>query len=376
MIYLITFILSLVFLNYAIKLKYANKKVLYVFFLTIVIPCFIAGCRGLENGYDVKVYVSPIFKYAIENNIKSFFVASFKLGVKDIFYVGLTYIVVNLFKNFSLYLFILELLVILPMYKTLINTYKKKSSVLFGMLIVYLIMYNQTFNMVRQSIAMAFGILGFSYFLANNNKKGWLNIIISIFFHNTAIIFIVIVFLYKIFVSEKVNNRTKQTLSIFLIIICIVVFFEIETIIKSFVQLKLMDGSVLSYITIRKREKIDFSYINTIFYALPILLSMLRKKQDTKNNFNRFITTVNICGLILLQLGAVYTFLDRISYYLLYFPIIFVLPNYSIDFKRKFTMNYLLINCFSLIGLLSYWYFWNVLVNYNDAFPYIFRGWS
>ncbi len=202
MIYVLVFALSLIFFKIALRFRKERKQLFILFSgLGLFLPSFLAGIRSINMGTDVNVYILPLFIGA--GSFDSFFkfVLHKQSSISDILYLLLTYICRLISDDYFLLFFMITFLSMITIYIALLidnnnkqSESKSNSNILLGMLLYFLFMYNSTFNMARQSIAIGFIVLGFA-FLRNNNKKNcYISILVASLYHNTAIITIPFIF--------------------------------------------------------------------------------------------------------------------------------------------------------------------------------------
>lgn len=365
MVYLFTFFLSLFFFFLA-SICYKKKSIPFIIFsgLAIFIPCIIAALRDLSIGTDTIGYQYVFFQYVKRSgNLFNFFHWT---GSHEYLYLTVTYFTCVLFKKFSFVLFLNQLLVILPVYISLLKVCKNKSEILFGMFIYFFFYYNLSFNMARQSIALSFIILAFAFFEKEELKKSLFFIFIAFLFHNSAIICYPLIYLACIL---KKNNKHSIIISLFVVIM--VTFISLE-----FHNILLILGNLFSFkYTSYLEVYTSVAGINkTIFFfwLVFVLINIIFKNslKSITNNYDFY----SLCSIIVLISSYTSTLIlhsDRIFYYFC-FPYLFLiipqLPNNLIRRENKIFV-YLL-----LIFLLSfYWFFTIVLNNFNMTYPYVFN---
>ena len=209
MIYLLMFFISLFFIWLGLSIK--ENKMIKKFFIVIglIIPCLMAGFRGMTVGTDTSGYVWNLYINA--KNIKHFSgMISFSNWLyysKDYLYLLITYVIGHNNLSFQLLLFIYELLIVIPIFIALNVNKKDDRDILFGMFLFYMTFYNLSLNMVRQSIAISFAVLSFSILKNKNIKhrylKSFILLLIGYGFHDTSLFAILIAILYILFNSKK-----------------------------------------------------------------------------------------------------------------------------------------------------------------------------
>lgn len=375
MIYVLMFVGSLLLFNIALKFRFTNKKVFVLFSLiALVLPCFLAGVRDYSIGTDVNLYVEPL--YRVSKCFSHFFDFVNMSGseVNDYGYLFLTFICGKLSNDIFLLFFLSELLVIAPIYKSLLNMTDKSKPILYGIFIFYMVLYNLSFNMVRQSIAIAFSILSFTYFLKKKNLKSILSLIIAFCFHSSSIIMLTTFILSTFFESRKSNSKDTVGLRYLIVIILILVVILFPNIIRMLINLGLLNAKHFSRL-LGYYNNIDINFVRTAWYIAFYLLFLLNKGKLSKNLSNSyFYSFLSFISIIILQLGAVVQFSERIGYYYFFITLILGVPfmcfnnNSDNSIKRKSIINLIVIFIF-----FSYWFYWSIYIGSNQTYPFVFR---
>lgn len=170
--------------------------------IQIILICFlifIAGFRSIDIGTDTENYY--LFYYRILNNYQ--FISRYE----PLFQL-LNYFVVKLKLGFEWVTFLSSVLTIIPLY----FAFNKSSRFPLFSWFVYIAFcyYFQSFNIMRQSIAMSWVLLAICYLDSNksffdkkSNRKTIIYTIIAILFHYTAVLVLLIYFLNYILSKYK-----------------------------------------------------------------------------------------------------------------------------------------------------------------------------
>lgn len=376
MIYIITFLLSLLFIYLSIKTYHKNKIVSKIFeIFGILLPCLLAALRDYSIGTDVEVYVEPLFKVSLQFDSFFSFYAYAVNAVKDFLYLLTTFACSHISNNIGFLFFVLELLVILPIYIALKKRFNKSNCVLLGMLLFYLFFYNQSFNMARQSISISFIILGLSFLDENKSKSFLFCFLIACLFHNTAIVFFAIFLLYKIISSKKINKKIKFLIEITIVIIAISGIFFLPQYIKFAENIGLVNLIKYdTYINKYLRENIDISFIHSTIYLFVclVLLKYNKRIKENEKNASYYLFT-SILSFIFLQFGSIISYAERIGYYVFYPILITIVPYIIFNKNSKLLKDDFYVLCITILIFFTYWIVWICLLNYNGTFPYVFR---
>lgn len=378
MIYIVSFCLSIIFLN--IGLKQENKKIKFIFeMIGLLIPCILAGMRSINIGTDTKGYPFKLYSYVGEGYSFSELVAFSDLWYLsvDYLYLLITYFFGHFHFSFQMYLFILECLMIFPYYYALKNGLKEKNSILIGMLLFYLTFYNLSLNMIRQSIAISFVMLSFSILknkdLIKTTKKRYfismLVLIIGYLFHDTALIILPFYLMYLFFQSKKIGKNQKQMASIFIVFSFLLLLFLHKPLLHLISVLGLYN-KIDFYINSFTDFNIDFT--GTILNILIIFFIVHEKKEiRVTNDEYLFALTISFCNLLMSFLGTFIKYSHRISYYLFFMLLSCYIPlafktNKNLDNRTKYLR---------ILIILVFFIDWIIVIytkNANETIPYEF----
>ena len=152
--------------------------------LAVMVPAGVAGLRGIHCGVDILVYCKPAFDDVSYYDI---FWKYHEAKGMDLFFAALIYWTGKLSGDFSVALYNIALVVVSFFY---IASYKSRREV--PMWITYSLLmigyYALSFNLMRQCMAIAFLMIGYTCLLRGNKFKNFiLYLVISYFFHKTAV---------------------------------------------------------------------------------------------------------------------------------------------------------------------------------------------
>ena len=158
-----------------------NKIKLKIIIYTIIgigIPIFIASIR-YNVGTD---YVSYIEIY---NRVKYYTIIDIINSNKEILFIIITKFL-GLFSNYQIMFAIISALTIYIVYKAILDNREKKS--LGIMFFLYLFLnYTNSYNIIRQSLAVAIVAYSYKYIFSRNFKNFLITILIATMFHTSAI---------------------------------------------------------------------------------------------------------------------------------------------------------------------------------------------
>lgn len=369
--YLGVFFLSTVLLAVSDKIK-KNQRLFFII-LALILPGILAAFRANTIGTDTESYLVPTINAAF--NSQSFseylgsrwfriwrylYVSNFEIGFSTVIYVT-TKILGAIWAKF-----VIEMLIIVPVYLS-IKKYAKYPSWL-GMLVFYLTAYNTTLNLVRQSIAMSFVLLGVMYLFEKKRKAFIICLITSMLFHQTGVVLVVIAMLMK-FIKDHGDVNESTIIKYELSKISIIAIVAVGALFSLGFIIQILKFVGLASYTAYLGDGFHF-VINQSIFRLPILLLIFVNWRiwNRYESNSRIFLAMFILTLLCWQLTSVNIYAGRISYY---FSIIEVLTFPSLCYShsnknfRFFMISYL------IIFLLCYWWIFYVYYGIDATVPYI-----
>ena len=204
LVYVFVYLISLVFAYYARKNSEECKSGIVYLILSILPPLIFATVRDVSVGTDVVLYQVQFFNLASSFNNPLAYMASITAN-HDYGYQMLVYIIAKVFKSIHVLFFIEELIILVSVYYVLWY-YRERVSFEYSLMLFYFLFYPDTFNTVRQEIAMAFFLVATIFMEKYEIRKMTIMMILAILFHISAVITIPLVILYYYINSEKRRN--------------------------------------------------------------------------------------------------------------------------------------------------------------------------
>lgn len=311
-IYLCTFAVSSFLFLISTKTKRVLSLVLQS--LGILLPCLIAAFRDETIGTDVTVY--GIYVYRGTQHVSLFHAIS-AYSDNPVGFVTYAWLINLIHGSFQIYLFGIELLIILPAY--LCFKFFAKNNAWICMLVYYFLFYGISLNLMKQMIAVSLGMLAFQMLYMKKNKHGIFLLILALSFHQTAFIAFFLYPVYRIYRNfinsswlKKLTFYCVSTLCIFLIFVCI------DSVVSFVSELK------ESYSFISQNEGNGDMMFSPIVYLLFIFLlhfSYTSKKHIKKSldiatqDVFFYFEYLTVIGLIFLETQAFTLGLARFGYY-------------------------------------------------------------
>ncbi len=336
--------------------KNRNRKYAFIFpsAIAIIVSLF-AGFRNETVGTDVVVYAKPVIEiiktYGVESLLQN--------NNVEFLYIAVAYLVNMLHGNLGMLLFFSQLIPI-SCYLLFINKENINASTA---VLAYVTMFlGNSFNIMRQAIAMGIAIFSYTYIKNRNFKKFILVIFIATNFHRTALIFLPLYFIYGL------KNRNKDYVVKFLIIFILIfgiVFFK--DIFMMALDVGILPSKYNIFITEFYNQTFDIQ-VRALTYKIILFLLcyyfLTRKKYDNVKE-KSFFKLLLIIDLLLYLLGAKISHAERISYYFSYLIYLYIIPRgISVEnnnFYMKFIVNIMLV----LYFILTY-----IILGFGDIIPY------
>lgn len=350
------------------------KKEKWIFvFIALLIPCCIAGLRADTIGTDVKVYLSRItnaainsesFKEYLETNWyyiwRDVYVSDYEIG-----FVILVYGIGKLFRSLLAVQLAVQAFTIFPMYLAL-KQLENKYPLWLGMLTYYLIFFNTTLNLMRQSIAMAFLFLGFTYLINDKNKKFVLCLLIAVMFHTSSLIGVLIFAIYRcVGLETKTMRIGRVTLQRQFVNMVAFIGIGILSLLCNGIIVKVCSLFGMSKYNAYINDAVRFMP-NQLISRLPVFLLFIYswKKVDSKEKNFKFFFVMLCFDLLCSQFSSVNSFGGRIGMYFSEFSLISY-PSIYMGMKRNKTILFILIAYMAF-----YWWFYFVYSGMNSTVPY------
>ena len=251
-IYLITFFITCVLC--VILQKYIKNKILKVIFsiLIILIPSIIGGFRDLTIGTDVLVYGEKYFKYANSYQNILNYITSYDI---DIGYLAINFLVSRFTNDVHIFLFVLQLIVNTLVFITLYK-YKERVPLWLSMLCYLTLYYCRTFNLIRQSMALAIVFWGIKKKKKKEFIKYFIVVLLASLFHPSAWIALL---LYII--NILLNSKNERIYSFIIVSSALFVVLAFPILMKVLNSLNILPERYYNYLTIYARDEMNVNLI-------------------------------------------------------------------------------------------------------------------
>lgn len=216
MVYIACFLASALMAYVASRSK-DRTMIILCSVLCILIPCVLGGLRDHGIGTDTITYGYPNCRVALRaKDFLSFLVAT----KQEIGYGALCYSIMKTLGHQNWCYFAYQLLTVSCVYIGLYR-HKEKISLPFALLIWFFIFYNQTYNIMRQTMAASIVFMGFSSLESRRYSKFMLYVFVAFLFHKSALLALPLVMgMYIVITSEAVRKNAWLKLLTFYGSIC------------------------------------------------------------------------------------------------------------------------------------------------------------
>lgn len=361
-IYFLTFIIVMILAIITQKLMVRHKKIsIFLCLIGIIILSLLAGLRSIDVGRDLRVYVISSF-----NNCRNFSSIISYLdyySFKEPLYYSLNYIVYKCSGDINVLLFVIQLIISSIIYYIAYKESENNKGTFSIYILSYIIVwYNTTFNIVRQSLAIAIILLGFKSLIEKNDKKFILLTFLAFLFHSSAIFCLLFLLIRK--VSEFKNRKIYL---FFLPIILMLIFIFLKPVMSTMSVIPFFQ-KYYNYLEIDNTNLLPkFAILKLIF--LIFFLAFNTGKTFRKKEENKIFSFIAITDFMLYLSSGFIMFGYRMSY--LFLPIyIYMIPRIDKSYDNKSTQKVFRIAM--IIVLCTYWYYRYVSIGYDGTVPYSF----
>ena len=372
MIYLIVFAISAILIYEAEK---TNKKIIRMVcvILAIMIPAFLAGCRDISVGTDVRVYGQPDYEVAVRSyNFKNYYDRYSNSMLSDLLYHIMVFLVSRWFNNYHWGLFFCELITLFFAYKGMKKCKKIfNTPIWLGMLLYYLALYNVSLNIMRQCIAVSIVFYAVTFLLEDNKKYFFLFLLIATGFHSSAIVCIFFLPMYALLKQKRNENKEKQLLQGFAFTILLGLVLAVGGFaIEQLVERGYIRRNYLNYLSTGKYASSNLSYVSLAIYFGYLLIYLKHYHILLKKNYEAlFFGMVSFMMFISIFGGMISLYISRVNYYFMTLQMLSMANIFNCYSKKSRRSWVFIIVGYSLVV----WFVIFVIRGNHETIPYIFN---
>lgn len=357
-----------------IKLRRNNgfhlQKYHIFFSLAVIMITTLAWLRDYSVGTDILSYGNDLFQYSLQFDSLLSFVQKFT-NIEPL-YLILTYISSFIGKTPHI-LYLLTGIIIYSFMLAGFVKFRAYISITLSWLCFLFLLYGDTYNAMRQSLAVAVGTWAFHFAIENKPLKFMIGLICAFLFHNTAIFFVGI---YGIYWVLQKNNKIYTKIALLITAIGVIVFYN--QILNFIIGIGLLNTKMERYYISSSTE---FS-IPAILIRIPFLvLILIQRKQfwQGRNSMTKisalkneaegdFYTLMLFCEMFTVELSAFLPSLYRIALYFVPFRCIAYARICALQKKE----NRIILIVILVVYLLIVFVYQNQIKGNNDIYPYTF----
>ena len=365
--YLISFAISTGII--AIIQNWNRRHMGFVFWsaVALFVPCALAALRSSDIGTDVNLYVKPMYELACRDLSFSDYQRSSWWSVwhykspsdYEPAFAFLIWAVSRATHSFSAVLFVLQALMIVPIYLCLIRV-RKNCPLWLGMAVYYLMFFNSTLNLARQWIAVSFILFAIHYLFDSKRIKYWIIILIASGFHRSALFGILIFILYQYLVKDGCGVRQVTIVGL----VAILSLF-VSTVLSSLLPVIGL-GKYTGYLG-------DLDFLpNQILLRLPMLALLLAywKKSEDKTVAAFFLGMIFL-DMALSQLASANEQSGRIALYFSITAVLYIPAAVSAMGSQASRFG---LGTAMMSYCVVYWVYTYVISGAGETIPYVFSG--
>lgn len=370
-IYFIMYALTTFLFWCASKLRGGISYVAYA--IGIFCPCFLAAVRDETIGTDLTGYGEIVYlntqniplNYAIQQNDDN-----------PIGFVTFAWLVNAFGGSFYIYLFLIELIIILPTLLAMVNFLGETAWI--GMLVFLLTCYPTSLNIMKQMMATSILLLAFIAEIRGRIKTGLVLTIIAVLFHQTAIIGFLFYPSYCYFTRPGKYSIVRRIATYVIYLVILGVFFSFSS-------------PIISRIAVFKQS---YSYVEDqignggfsikyfLYFAMLILLSISEPgkwnaanningqrgesiQSDTNTSVSSFILFLSIAGCLFQETNVIGLGIARFALYFLPFIGLYI----GIVYKQRTDTPSRVIT-YLFLGVIVVLEFLSIKAGNNEVYPY------
>lgn len=361
MIYLICFAASSLF----IFISERKKGVLHRFCLLIgiLIPVILAALRSYDVGTDIFLYARQVFDSARDGESLEWMGWWNRTYGVEYGYLFLNYVVSRFTDKYAWQFFFVELFIMVFIYKAFL--YFKENvtegiSISYMFLMYYLLMYNESLNLMRQSMAVAVTAYGFRYVYERKPLQYVSIVLLAMQFHITALL---AVFIYPLYILVCVKRKYFVVYILLPLSVCS--GMVLGRLIGIITNTGLFGDKFLKYF----KEGFDSVFsVNQFVIRFPfiILFLYMAVKHKRKREYRNLMASILVLDLAFAELRGIEETLYRLSLYFSVYKCV-MYPEVTGFFCIK---NKQTVKLFLLAFGLGLWYYQIVLMNNGQTYPY------
>lgn len=367
-VYLFVFVFSLVIIYLFFEKKNLKGwQMLLGGFIALLFPILLAAFRDIEVGTDLSYYALPIWSDATAWAHKE---ADLELrwdGIEKS-YLWINFVCAKISIDIAFFLFVIQCLIIVPVFIAAIRLRKYVSPV-FVMFIYYFTIYNETLNMIRQSLAVSMSLLAFSYLITSKKRVAYSLYFITMLLHGSAIVGLLIPITHLILTKYKLSRK-----QISFIMVC--AFFALGVVVLYAEQLMIFGMSHglidVKYMAYTSGEGMFTARLNksAILYDIIIFVFVFFTYKCNKTNTLLILfLVISLMSVLFDMTGLVTSYLSRMAKYPQIISILTIPYIFKQIQKKQFNGYYAILPYYKILVVI-FWFFTYIISNNGETYPY------
>lgn len=366
--YLITFLITYSLVYIAEREQEKNPLLSkLMLFMGCICLAMLAALRDECIGTDVLTYVNRYFTTAVYSNDLIKYLNSFTTDAVEPLYMTLNWLIARVTDNVRIWYFIIDFWDATFVFIFLWEN-RKKCSIMWGVFLYTIILYNVSYNAVRQIMAVVVCLYSFNAARDKHLLKFVLLQLVAFLIHRSSVLMILVYPLLRIFEKKNVYQKNRAIFNYSMIMG--IGLLLINTVVQVLINIGLFPSKFTHYIG----NNFTFSKWSAFAFVIPILIILLMyyKKYYKNDSMNAIMILFVIVWPMVAQLDSVSDQFGRMAYYFVISNIYLYaqLPKLSKICINK--MNITVLKFASVIFLCLYWYVCFVVWNTGMTVPYIF----
>lgn len=369
MVYLICYIISVLF-AYAARTCKSRIAFVMLSIVSISVTALLAGLRDITVGIDTVNYLEhPLYWAGAEqcDGIISFLhhtVASTRTSVPEVVFAFLIGLVQQTTGSYHVFLCVVHFIIIGCIYigAFRLRDHADPELVLF---MFYLLYFGQTLNIFRQYMAMAVLFAAFADIEKGRHGRYIIITVIAFFIHNTAVLGLLPLLLYRIMYSKNGLGKVSDYKKIAICSILVIGVRSVLPMLHLLINMGIIKSNFLWYLNVEAAESHALVFLFLLLEAVGILLFRKHYKQLNHYEFFLFCSVSFVC---LTVVGSWIKYGDRLAEY---FSLINLITIGMIAKCQDLTERRLLLKGTTIGVVLFYWVYVYVIKNASETMPYI-----
>lgn len=284
MIYLICFLISVLFAHQA-KISKNRSGFIVWSVLSILVTVLLAGMRDVSIGIDTSNYYYGSWQRACYTNLPLWKYLKYYLtvsrGRSEVLFAAIEWIVAKTFGNYNVLLFVVHLIIVGCVYFGAFRMERHAAPEL-TLLLFYLLYYNHSLNIYRQYIAMSIVFLGLADIENRRHFRYLLFVLIGCMFHNTCILGLVPLLLYRALYSKNDDRDPTILRKLLTVGIIIIGVYSFIPLVRFAINMGLLSRKYLFYL--ESTDTTGTHLMVILFLAVEFLGILLYWKQYHRRN--------------------------------------------------------------------------------------------